>query len=313
MRAAFVLAACALAGCAGREPPAPMRYIDAHSHILTDIPADAEVAMLRQAGVAGVVIMSPDPAALQAMRQADGGFVVPFVSIARLPEMAGYRLGADSAARLAELSEAGTVCGFGEIPTRIEPVTDASDAAALLHTHRMAIYREANRRGLPVNLHIDLNAPETIAAVERIAVANPRMKLVLAHGGWSADAATIARLMDAHVNIHADLSVRLDPAGGWTLPGAAAPVPAKITILDVAGAIRPEWRALILRHADRFMFGMDITTTGSGRGSQASLLVATARKALGQLPRGVEAAVAHGNIERMLARCPAAIDHSDRR
>ncbi|MCP3729864.1 amidohydrolase [Sphingomonas sp. MG17] len=305
MRMTALILAVALAGCAGREPLAPMRYIDAHSHILPDMPAAAEVAMLREAGLAQVVIMSPDPAGLREITAAGRGFVVPFISIARLPDMAGYRLGADSAARFAELHAAGAVCGFGELPTRIEPATDPSDAAALLHPHRMAIYREADRLGLPVNMHIGLDAPETIAAVERIASGHPRMTLVLAHTGWSAGAATIGRLMDAHANIHADLSVRLDPAAGWPSPGGGAAVPAKITILDADGVVRPDWRALILRHPNRFMFGMDITSAGGGRAGQAKLLLATARNALGQLPRKVEAAVAHGNAERMIAGCAA--------
>ncbi len=306
MRGAVALGLLAVAACAGRGSDAPMRYIDAHSHILPEMSAAAEVAMLRDAGLARVVIMSPDQEGLSAMTAAGAGFVVPFISIARLPNMVGYRLDGDSAARFVAFHDAGAACGFGELPTRIEPRGDTSDAAALLHPHRLAIYREADRRGLSVNMHVSLDSPETIAAVEKIARGNPRMQLVLAHAGWNAAAATIGGLMDRHANLHADLSVRLDPAGGWALPGASAATPAQISILTVEGQLQPDWRALILRHSDRFLFGMDITSAGGGRAGQARLLMETARKALGALPRRVEAAVAHGNIERMIARCGAA-------
>ena len=107
---AAILAALALTGCAGRQPAAPVRYIDAHSHILPEMPAAAEVAMLRDAGLARVVIMSPDPAALHDITAAGDGFVIPFISIARLPAMSGYRLDADSAANMAATQAAGARC-----------------------------------------------------------------------------------------------------------------------------------------------------------------------------------------------------------
>ncbi len=302
-RAGAILAALALAACVGRVPETPMRYIDAHSHILPELSAAAEVAMLRDAGLARVVIMSPDPEALSAMTAVGDGFVVPFISIARLPTMTGYRLNGDSAAQFAAIHDAGMACGFGELPTRVEPRGDASDAAALLHPHRLAIYREAHRRRLSVNMHVSLDSAATIAAVEQIARDHSKMSLVLAHAGWNADAATIGSLMDRHANLHADLSVRLDPVAGWAIPGASVVTPALTSILTNDGLLQPEWRALILSHPDRFLFGMDITSAGGGRAEQARLLMATARTALGALPRRVEAAVAHGNVERMIARC----------
>jgi hypothetical protein len=65
---------------------------------------------------------------------------------------------------------------------------------------------------------------------------------------------------------------------------------------------RPAWRALILRHPDRFLFAMDINSFGT-RYTMTEELVSTARKAFAPLPRKVQEGVAHSNIERPLRGC----------
>ncbi|MCX8477828.1 MAG: amidohydrolase family protein [Sphingomonas sp.] len=305
MRAAApVLTALALAGCAHSGASPAVRYVDAHSHILAEMHAEDEIAMMRRAGLAGVVIMSPDPEALARIVAVDPGFVTPFVSIARTRDMKGIRLDDDSAARFAALHAAGAICGFGEIPTRLEPNPEPSDAAAIANAFRTRIYAEADRLRVPVNVHVSLENPEVVAAVERAVAAYPGMKLILAHSGWSAEAGLIGRLLAAHPNLYADLSVRLGPAEGWPAPGTSGPaLPNRISILGADGALLPEWRALIEHFPDRFLFGLDITSTGSGRAHHIDELMAASRHALGQLPRGVEHAVSHGNIERLLKGC----------
>lgn len=302
-----LLAACGLAGCAsanakaGAEPV--IRYVDAHSHVVPAMTAAQELAMFRNAGLAGAVIMNPDPIVLAEFAKEGPGYVTPFVSLARLNQMTGLRLDANSAAAFAALDDVGSVCGFGELPTRLEGANGVADAVSLASPYRQAIYDLANTRGRPVNIHVSLETPEVIAAVEAIVATRPRMQLILAHAGWVADAATIGRLMEAHPNLYADLSVRLDPAAGLSEAGRPE-VQNGISILQADGSLRPEWRAVIERFPDRFMFAMDIT--GTERPAYIRELLATARTAFAALPPDVETALAHGNIERLIGNCAAA-------
>ena len=66
------------------------------------------------------------------------------------------------------------------------------------------------------------------------------------------------------------------------------------------GSMKPEWRALIERFPDRFMFAMDVTGSGQQRIAER---VAAARKAFAPLSEPIEEAFAHGNIERLLQGC----------
>jgi phosphatidylethanolamine-binding protein (PEBP) family uncharacterized protein len=104
--------------------------------------------------------------------------------------------------------------------------------------------------------------------------------------------------MDAHANVMGDLSVRFDPASG--VGGGAV-----ISILTADGTVKPEWAALIRRHADRFLFAMDLSEQERPR--HAAELLAAGRKALAPMGPQVENAVAHGNLERLYAACPGRI------
>jgi predicted TIM-barrel fold metal-dependent hydrolase len=305
--AAPIALALSLAACASVPPPAAqVRYIDAHSHILAQMSAAEEVALLRASGISGAIIMHPEMGPIDAMRAGNEGFIVPAVSLARLPQMPGLHLGPQAASVMAGLADRGEACGFGEIPTRIMPRTEPTDDLSLLNPDRRAIYAAANARGLVVSLHIDITDAKVEASVATIAQDYTRAKIVLAHSGWSAAPGVIARLMDRYPNVYGDLSVRLDPAGGLqasALPANSLP-PGNgnsISILQADGTIQPAWQALMLRHADRFLFAMDMTE--EQRPKYAGLLVTTARKALGTLGTAAENAIAHGNAERLYAGC----------
>lgn len=308
MRAMFAVSVIALAAAApiSAKKPEPVPYIDAHSHVLAQMSIEDEVALFRKAGLADFAIMHPSGEKLDAFRKAAPGYAIPWISLARLPQMEGLRL-SDSAARvMADLAAEGRVCGFGEIPTRIVPREVPTDEGSLVTPDRLAIYAAAQHLRLPVSLHIDIATPAVEAAISRIATDYPQAKIILAHSGWSASPAVIDRLLAAHPNLYADLSVRLDPAAGLpqspqptnSLPAGATNV---ITILGNDGLIRPEWREVVRHHSGRFLFAMDITD--EERPKQISILLATARKALSALGSASENAIAHGNFERLTAAC----------
>jgi hypothetical protein len=93
----------------------------------------------------------------------------------------------------------------------------------------------------------------------------------------SASAATVGRLLDRFSNLWVELALRSDVAPGGTLD--------------------PAWRALFVRHADRFLVGTDTWIT-----SRWETLGNTTKETqdwLIQLPRDVAEKIAHGNGDRL--------------
>jgi len=171
----------------------------------------------------------------------------------------------------------------------------------------LKIFELAAAHRVPVTYHIDLDTPEVIETFARVAALYPSMPLILAHAGFNAGPDVSAALLAAHPNICIELSIRLDPVGGFNDPQAASANGSdRRTILDASGALKPEWRKLLERYPDRFISGMDLAPTGpKGRETQAVELVDVARKALGALPRKTQEAIAHGNMGRLVQDCPA--------
>jgi hypothetical protein len=94
----------------------------------------------------------------------------------------------------------------------------------------------------------------------------------------SSGAVAVGALMDKQPNLWADLSYRY----GDVAPG---------------GTLNPAWRALLIRHADRFMLGSDTWTTS--RWEQVVGMAADARRFLQQLPPDVAEKIASKNFERL--------------
>jgi predicted TIM-barrel fold metal-dependent hydrolase len=290
---AGVCAALTVAGAgtgARAAGPPPLALFDAHTHMMVEaITPDEEIARLKKAGIARVLLMHTDPDVIAALARKYPGYVIPSLSLAR-PTVKGVHLDQNTGALMARLSADHAVCGFGEIPG-----TSFGDNESL-----RAVYAAAASSGAPVIVHTDLAKPANVAALEAAASAYPEMHLVLAHLGWTAGPELIGRLLDAHPNLYTDVSIRFDPPGSlpWRNNGL------DLSVLTSDGAIQPQWRALIERHPDRFLFAMDINSFGP-RYQMMEQLVQTARKALAPLPRPIQESVAHDNAERLLQDCGA--------
>ena len=126
------------------------------------------------------------------------------------------------------------------------------------------------------NLYLQAHSDE--AAVIELFAIEPKSKIIWAHAGMSSSAAAVGALMDKQPNLWADLSYRY----GDVAPG---------------GTLDPAWRALLVRHADRFMLGSDTWTTG--RWEQVVAMAAEARRFLQQLPPDVADKIATKNLERL--------------
>src|SRR5215471_1302380 len=119
--------------------------------------------------------------------------------------------------------------------------------------------------------------PSIIPFIELFAI-EPKSKIIWAHAGMSSGPAAVGALMDKQPNLWADLSYRY----GDVAPG---------------GTLDPAWRALLIRHADRFMLGSDTWTTS--RWEQVVGMSSEARRFLQQLPPDVAEKIAYQNFERL--------------
>ncbi len=116
------------------------------------------------------------------------------------------------------------------------------------------------------------------AVVSRLFEIAPDIKVIWAHAGFSDPPAVVGRLMDKHARLWADLSYRE-------------------TGIQEGKGLHPQWRALLIRHADRFMVGSD--TWEADRWADYAGIIDENRAWLGMLPLDAADLIAHGNAERL--------------
>ena len=115
------------------------------------------------------------------------------------------------------------------------------------------------------------------AAVEALLKAYPGVKVLWAHAGMSAPARRVAELVDRYPMLWVELALRTDVASGGTLD--------------------PEWRALFVRHPERFLIGTDTWITS--RWESVGAASDTVQVWLRQLPREVAEQIAWKNGDRL--------------
>lgn len=242
---------------------------DAHLHYNDDAqqphpPADV-LARMARAGVRGALVNSrPNDGTLRLVAEA-GPQWVPFVRLYRnRADYTGW-FADDSIRRmvLAQLdagSPAGPFRGLGEFHLYDSANADGPTAVALM--------KLARDRGLTVLAHVD------DVAVDKLLGHAPGTSLIWAHTGIAGEPlARVRELLEKHPGLCGELSYR---------PG-----------LTQDGRLHSDWRALLTRHADRFLIGSDTWITQ--RWQHYGDLFADYRQWLGQLPAEVASRVAWGN------------------
>lgn len=129
---------------------------------------------------------------------------------------------------------------------------------------------------LAVEKDLPLHAHSDAEAVEKLFAFNPKVRILWAHAGMSEPPAVIADMMARHLALWADLSYREVTSGT---------------------AIDAEWRALLLRFPQRFLYGSD--TWMPFRWPQVPALARAARDWLRQLPPDVAENIAWRNAEAL--------------
>lgn len=270
-RVVLALALLVLAAAAPFVAPAaaqqPLPIFDAHIHYSRPdwdaYTPERILSMLAQAGVRRALVSStPDDGTLKLYDRAPAG-IVPFLRPYRTrDDMSGWTRDPGVQAYVEERLKRGIYRGIGESHF------GAADVGAPV-LRRFAELAAAQK--LFLQCHID----ET--TVEKMLTTYPDTRILWAHAGMSSSAATVGRLLDRYPMLWVELALRSDVAPGGTLD--------------------PEWRAVFLRHPERFMVGTDTWVTSRWESLRESM--SAVQDWLRQLPRDVAEKIAYGNGERL--------------
>lgn len=129
----------------------------------------------------------------------------------------------------------------------------------------------AIQRQLWLHAHVD------DATVDKLLRLYPGVHILWAHAGMSASAATVGQLLDRFPHLWVELALRSDVAPG--------------------GRLDPDWRAVFLRHPNRFLVGTDTWTTSRWQAVVEGMRFT--RRWLAQLPREIAEQIAYRNSERL--------------
>ena len=266
MRRSLLLALLVVLGAAA---PAAAQFpiFDAHIHYSRpdwDVyTPERALSILAAAGVRRAIVSStPDDGTLKLYEKAPKG-VVPFLRPYRArDDMGNWPSDPGVQAYVEERLKRGIYRAIGEMHF------GASDVGA--PTLKRFAQLAADRK-IFLWCHID------DAAVEAVLKAYPGVKVLWAHAGMSAPARRVGELVDRYPMLWVELALRTDVAPG--------------------GALDPEWRALFVRHPDRFLIGTDTWITSrweSVRDASDAVQVW-----LRELPREVAEQIAWQNGERL--------------
>lgn len=246
-----------------------LAIVDTHLHYSRDawdrFPPSAILAILDQAGVRRAFVSStPDDGTVR-LYEAAPDRVVPVLRPYRgAGELGSWHRDPSVTGYLESRLARGIYRGIGEF--------HLSGGEALSPVVR-EVTELARRHGLFLHCHCDAEAIESLVRL------GADLRVLWAHAGMTAGPDVVGRLVDRYPGLTVELALRSDVAPG--------------------GRLEPAWRALFLRHPDRFMVGTD--TWIAARWPEVASVQDAARAWLGQLPADVAARIAAGNAERLAA------------
>jgi predicted TIM-barrel fold metal-dependent hydrolase len=271
--------ALVLAALVGATPAGAAEYagpiIDAHSHLPSATAIDAYVAAMKRHHVSRVLLLGvggvqkDDAAWIAAAARTYPDHVVAAVPVPDPTSPA-------AAARLdAELGR-GAARAVGEVQVR--PVSRKIDRSPAEPAF-VKILDVAARHKAPVVIHQELD-DAAAGALEAALRAAPAATIVLAHGG-AATPAVIDGLLARHANLRVDLS-------GMHFQRTPA-------LATERGPLDPAWKAVIEKHPDRFLMGIDVWAPRLFEPAMLDRLMTWTRRVLGELRPDVAERVASRN------------------
>ncbi len=264
---AFAAAFLALSGPSRAQTP-DLPIFDTHIHYSApdwaEYPEERILGILQQAGIKRALVSStPDDGTIK-LYQRDPKRIVPILRPYRTREDIGH---------------------WWQDPSVI-PYLE-SRLALKVHKGIGEFHLFGGQTGTPVikrlieivlreNIYLHAHSDE-VAIVELFTI-EPRLKVIWAHAGMSSGPQAVGALLDRYPNLSVDLAIR----NGDVAPG---------------GVLDPGWRAVFLRHPDRFLAGTDTWVTSRWEALPGS--VSEVRTYLNQLPRDVAEKIAYKNAERL--------------
>src|SRR5215475_5172658 len=199
---------------------------DAHVHYSHDawdvVPPKDAVALLRKAGVKGVLLSSSDDDGTQKLLAEAPDLIIP--------ELRPYR----------RRSDVGTWASDASVVTYLEERLAKYRYVAIGEFHLYGddallpvprrLVQLAKKHGLMLHAHAD------VPAIELLFREDPEARILWAHSGFEPPA-KVREMLAKHKNLWADLAFRTDHGAG--------------------GKVAAEWRPVLLEFPDRFMLGTD--------------------------------------------------------
>jgi predicted TIM-barrel fold metal-dependent hydrolase len=221
------------------------------------------LAILDQAGVQRALVSStPDDGTLQLYAAAPQR-IVPFLRPYRTREdMGSWPSDPAVQAYVEERLKRGIYKGIGEFHLS----ATQAEAPTVRRFAELAAQQQ-----LFFHAHVD------DVTVAKLLSLYPQVRILWAHAGMSAPAATVGQLLEQSANLWVELSMRFDVASGGRLDAA--------------------WQTVFLKYPDRFMVGTDTWVTS--RWDDLVSGMQSVRSWLDQLPRDVAERIAYRNAERL--------------
>jgi hypothetical protein len=272
MRAAIGCIAIALFAATAVRATEPIEIFDAHLHYNWEpkpyYQLDEVLALFRKNRVTGILATSRPNTGTHALvdAKADGLWVVPFIR--------PYRVRADIQSWFSdpvifdlvqEEFKRGYYRGIGEFHL-------SGRSAENEWVKKTVDFAVAN------DLYLHAHADDE--AVEILMRHNPKARIIWAHTGFGLSTDRVSALLVKYQKLWGELSYRSG-------------------IVDGAGKLTAEWRALFERYPDRFVLGSD--TWISERWASYGDIMAGYRAWLDQLPPKIAAQIAHGNAKALFA------------
>ncbi|HEX2438433.1 MAG TPA: amidohydrolase family protein [Methylomirabilota bacterium] len=249
---------------------AQLPIFDSHIHYSRPdwdtYPPERILAILSGAGVQRALVSStPDDGTLKLYEKSPATIVPSLRPYRTREDMSTWPRDPAVAAYVEKRLERGIYRAIGESHFSVGDVT----APTLKRFAELAA-----QRNLLLWCHID------DATVEAMLRTYPTTKILWAHAGMSASATRVAELVGRYPTLWVELALRTDVAPGGTLD--------------------PAWRALFLRHPDRFLVGTDTWVTSRWESVREGH--EAVQRWLAQLPREVAEQIAWKNGERLFPR-----------
>ena len=313
--------------------------IDSHVHLdvnagrRPDYAGAAETALqtMEQFGIETAVIMSPPlPPAhprpqdyrelLGVAKKFPGKFVVLAGGATLNPmiQEAGQQNEIDGPLRERFLETAETMlaqgaAGFGEITALHFSFNSTHPFEMVRPDHPLFLLLSdiAGRRGVTIDLHMEAVAeemavaqdlrdrsasnparvPANIHAFERLLAHNRKATIIWQHAGWDNTGARSARLMGRLLDDHSNLflGLKMSPTSLFK----------ENDPIQRGAGLKPDWRALIAAHPDRFVLGSDYFAPAPGFNRRRPPNLQPGLRIIELLPYGIKRKVAYENAQRL--------------